>query len=144
MTENPCDAVKQPRSRLDKLGVQPGAIVSVVNLDDPVFLAELKTRTPHVSGSRSRKLADLVIYRADVLSDLDRLAALRGSIVEHGVVWVVWIKGRKALTEDHVRRAAIAQGLVDVKVMSFSDELSGLKLVIPVAQRTAKRSGRTR
>jgi hypothetical protein len=32
---------------------------------------------------------------------------------------------------DHTR-----QGLVDVKVMSFSDTLSGLKLVIPVKQRT--------
>lgn len=35
-----------------------------------------------------------------------------------------------ALREDDIRRAALAQGLVDVKVASFSDELSALKLVM--------------
>ncbi len=34
------------------------------------------------------------------------------------------------LREDDIRRAAHAQGLVDVKVASFSDELSALKLVM--------------
>jgi hypothetical protein len=34
-----------------------------------------------------------------------------------------------------VRAAGPAAGLVDVKVVSFSDSLSGLKMVIPVAQR---------
>jgi hypothetical protein len=42
-----------------------------------------------------------------------------------------------------VRDAAKAQGLVDVKVMSYSPELSALKLVIPVAQRSKKSAGRT-
>ena len=138
MADNPCDAVKQPRSRLDKLGIHPDSVVSVLNLEDSAFLEELKARTPHVSVARVRKAADTVIYRADELGDLDWLRALRGAIVESGAVWVVWTKGRKALTEDHVRRAALAQGLVDVKVMAFSTELSGLKLVIPVAERTAR------
>lgn len=31
--------------------------------------------------------------------------------------------------------AAIAQGLVDIKVIAFSGTLSGLKLVIPLARR---------
>jgi hypothetical protein len=69
---------------------------------------------------------------------LDKLTALRDSITQDGAIWVVWPKGQKSLREDDVRRAAKAQGLVDVKVMSFSDTLSGLKLVIPVAQRLHK------
>ena len=52
-----------------------------------------------------------------------------------GAIWVVWPKGRKELREDDVRNAAKAQGLVDIKVMSFSETLSALKLVIPVAER---------
>lgn len=36
----------------------------------------------------------------------------------------------EGLREDDIRRAAHAQGMVDVKVASFSDELSALKLVI--------------
>ena len=37
--------------------------------------------------------------------------------------------------EDDIRHFSPTVGLVDVKVMSFSDELSGLKLVIPLALR---------
>ena len=40
------------------------------------------------------------------------------------------------------RNAAKAQGLVDVKVMSFSETLSALKLVIPVAERPKSAKGR--
>jgi hypothetical protein len=139
-----CDAVKQPRSRPDKLGIQPGAVVSIVNLNDPPFLEELSARAARVSNGRPRKGSAFIVYRAAALADLDRLAALRGAIAENGAVWVVWTKGQKALTEDHIRRAAIAQGLVDVKVMAFSPELSGLKLVIPVALRASRSSGRAR
>jgi len=134
MPENLCDAAKQPRSRLDKLGIRSDSVVAVVGLDDPAFLAELTARTPHVAA-RVRTSASFVIYRAKAIQDLVRLTALRGAIAETGAIWVVWTKGQKALTEDHVRRAALAQGLVDVKVMAFSTELSGLKLVIPVAMR---------
>jgi hypothetical protein len=34
-----------------------------------------------------------------------------------------------------IRAAALEHGLVDVKVMAFSERLSALKLVIPVARR---------
>ena len=47
------------------------------------------------------------------------------------MIWAVWPKGRKKLREDDVRGYALAQGLVDVKVVSFSETLSGLKLMIP-------------
>jgi hypothetical protein len=39
------------------------------------------------------------------------------------------------VTEDTIRSLALASGLVDVKVCAIDDVWSGLKLVIPVAQR---------
>jgi hypothetical protein len=51
------------------------------------------------------------------------------------MIWVVWPKGQKHIREDDIRRRAIACGLVDIKVCSFSDTLSALKLVIPKARR---------
>jgi hypothetical protein len=39
------------------------------------------------------------------------------------------------LREDDVRTAGPSAGLVDVKVVSFSDTLSGLKMMIPRALR---------
>jgi hypothetical protein len=132
--------IRYPRSRLEKLGVKPDSVISVLGIsvlgaDDAAFQDELRGGGAKVSIGRARKHSTLIIYGVDALPHLDRLTALRETITANGAIWVVWPKGRKALREDDVRRAAIAQGLVDVKVMSFSDALSGLKLVIPVAQR---------
>jgi hypothetical protein len=127
--------IRYPRSRLDKLGVKPGAAVSLVNLADAAFAQEVRTRTDRVSSGRVRKQSDLIVVAAHAKVDLDELTSLRASIVPDGAIWVVWKKGQKALREDDVRAAAKAQGLVDVKVMSFSDELSALKLVIPRTDR---------
>jgi hypothetical protein len=127
--------LRYPSSRLDKLGVKDTSIVSVLQVDDETFPTELAGRTSAVSYGRTRKQSTIIIYGVKVLTDLNRLTKLRETITQDGSIWVVWPKGRKELREDDVRRAAIAQGLVDIKVMSFSDILSGLKLVIPVAQR---------
>ena len=48
---------------------------------------------------------------------------------------MLWPKGQKRLTEGMIRDAALAQGLVDIKVAAFSETLSALKLVIPIARR---------
>jgi hypothetical protein len=131
------DALKlrYPRSRLEKLGVKPESIVSVLGVDDDTFQAELTKQVPSASFGRARKASTLIIYGVELLPHLDKLTKLRETITPDGAIWVVWPKGRKTLREDDVRRAALAQGLVDIKVMSFSDTLSGLKLVIPVKDR---------
>lgn len=136
MDRQEAEAVRPVRSRLEKLGIGPQTRVSVIGVDDDPFMQELSAVTPHVSAGRLRKPASVVVYGVRELRDLDRLTTLRAAVFPDGAIWVVWTKGRKALTEDHVRRAAIAQGLMDVKVISFSDELSGLKLVVPRDQRT--------
>jgi hypothetical protein len=123
--------IRYPKGRLDKLGVKPTSVVSVIGVDDPSFHEELHGRAASISIGRAKKASDLIVFGATATSALDKLTALRASIVPAGAIWVVWPKGQKALREDDVRKAAVAQGLVDVKVMSFSDALSGLKLVIP-------------
>jgi hypothetical protein len=131
---------RYPRPRLEKLGIQPDSTVTLVDVDDPAFDTELRARTPHVRTARASRLPReqaFLVVRVDARDGLDRLTALRGAIRQDGAIWVLWRKGQAALTEDHVRRAALAQGLVDVKVMAFSAELSALKLVIPRAQRIA-------
>lgn len=128
--------VRYPRSRLEKLGVKDTFVVSVIDVDDDSFHRELEGRAAKIAtGRKPRAASDLIVYGVTEKPDLDRLTALRGSIVPTGAIWVLWPKGRKELREDDVRNAAIAQGLVDIKVMSFSEKLSALKLVIPVAQR---------
>jgi hypothetical protein len=50
-------------------------------------------------------------------------------------VWAIYPKGRRELSEDTVRAAGRRAGLVDVKVVRFSETLGALKLVIPRARR---------
>jgi hypothetical protein len=126
--------IRYPKSRLDKLGVKPESRVSVLKVPDPTFARELEERGVGVSN-RLLKDSDLVFLAVERRDDLSSLRSLRAAIRKNGAVWVLWPKGRKELREDDVRAAALASGLVDVKVVSFSETLSGLRLVIPVAQR---------
>ena len=125
---------RYPRSRIDKLGVKPGHRVTVLGVADPDFLAELKERGADVS-SRIRANSDIVFVAMTSKDDLPRLEALRRTIRPDGAVWVIWPKGRREFREDDVRDYGPRAELVDVKVMAFSETLSGLKMVIPLKKR---------
>ena len=127
-------AVRYPRSRIDKLGVKPGFRVTVLGVDDPDFLAELEERGADVS-KRTRPGSDMIFVAMAAKADLPRLDALRRTIKPEGAVWVIWPKGRKEFREDDVRAYGPRAELVDVKVMAFSETLSGLKMVVPLANR---------
>jgi hypothetical protein len=128
-------AIASPRGRLDKLGVKDGSRVAIVGLDDPAFEAELATRTHEIARLRPRAGTELLFLFARTKRELSRIAPLAARLAPAGALWVLWPKGNPALREDDIRRAALGAGLVDVKVVAFSSELSGLKLVIPLAAR---------
>ena len=123
------------RSRLDKLGVKPAMRVAVLRLQDAEFLRELRTRTADIAEQRPKRATDMIFFFASRTKDLDRLARLRDAIKPNGAIWTLWRKGRPEVKQSDVMSAAKNNGLVDIKVASFSEELSALKLVIPVAMR---------
>ena len=125
------------RSRLDKLGVAPGDRIGVVAFQDATFERELAGRGATAVKGRIGTGLRMVLCAFREIAELSRLAELRAAIAPDGCVWALWPRGRKELREDDLREAAIAHGLVDVKVMAFSHVLSGLKLVIPKKQRGA-------
>jgi hypothetical protein len=127
--------IRYPKGRLDKLGIKAGMRVAVIGIGDPDFLKELRERTPDVTTGKAKKDTFAAVIALSKTADLPRLTALRKQIAKNGMIWVVWPKGRKEFREDDVRAYGPTAGLVDVKVMSFSDTLSGLKLVIPVKDR---------
>jgi len=129
------DKIRNPKGLLDKLGVKPGMKVSVLGVDDGSFMKQLRARTSDVVEGRAAAGSDIVFVRMTAAGDVARLKALKDAIKPNGAVWVVWPKGRKAFREDDARGAGPAAGLVDVKVASFSDTLSALKMVIPLALR---------
>jgi hypothetical protein len=126
--------IRSPRGRLDKLGVKPGSRVRLVGLEDEALRRDLAARGARVLA-RATSGVDLVFARVEKAAELAKLKALRAAVAPAGAVWVLWPKGRKELREDDVRAAALRAGLVDVKVVSFSEALSALKLVIRLRDR---------
>ena len=129
------ERIRNPPTLIDKLGVKPGSKVAVLNVDDDEFLTALKARTTDVHIQARRVGCDMIVLGVKDRAELRRIRTQRDFIVPNGAVWVVWPKGSKAVNENDIRDAALAAGLVDVKVVSFSTTMSALKLVIRVADR---------
>jgi hypothetical protein len=123
-----------------KLGIKPGVTVIVVNT--PGDYARLLGGVPEGVGLRSSLRGKADIVHLFVTSEADlvkRIDAMRRAIEPDGAIWVSWPKRASKvptdLTEDVIRRVALGNRLVDVKVCAIDDTWSGLKLVIPVAHR---------
>ncbi len=129
------EKILHPKSLIDKLGVKPGAIVSVLGVRDTEFRRQLDGRTRQVSESKPRKDSDFIFFGAEHASDLARLKLLVPFLKSAGAIWVVYPKGQARVTEAGVIAAAKKAGLVDVKVARFSAAHTALKLVIPLAKR---------
>jgi hypothetical protein len=129
-----------------KLGLTPGQKTAFVHL--PAELEWLVQSEPFASIASIDRASALA---ADAGLDLIQafftgaaemraaLPALRAAIQPAGAIWISWPKRASKvetdITEDVVRDAALAGGLVDVKVCAVTEAWSGLKLVVPVALR---------
>jgi hypothetical protein len=121
------DAIRNPKGRLDKLGVKAGQRVAIANLPDPAFAAELTARTPLADGEGD---LDLLFYGANSAKELAAVAALTLRLAPRGALWIVSLKGRAMRVRDvEVMAAAKACGLVDSKVCSFSASHTALRFV---------------
>jgi hypothetical protein len=128
------------RSRIEKLGVKPGADVVVLGVeDDASFMKELRDAGALVRTT-GNGAADMIFAVFRHREDLRRLPALVPRLHPDAVLWTLRPKGSKDLTESEMMRAGHAAGLVDVKVVSFSDILTAEKFVVPLARRSAHRS----
>ena len=122
--------IRYPKGRLDKLGIKAGSKVCLLGVQDEEFRAELAERTREIF-EELREGADFILFQAGTQEALAALAKLQSYIQRDGAIWVLWPKGQRQITRDHVFAASHAAGLVDIKICAFSDTLSGLKMVIP-------------
>jgi hypothetical protein len=122
-----------------KLGIKEGFKIAVLNA--PAYYFDLFTGMPEVTLVRDDKSAkDLIHYFVTEEKNLIKdILMLRKGIEQNGCIWISWPKKASGLrtdvTEDVVRKVALQNGLVDIKVCAVDDTWSGLKLVIPVRDR---------
>ena len=146
MTQPLADAGYSGTPLPKKLGFKPGQSAAFVCL--PPALAPLAEAEAFAGVERAGEAAELgptgphdvilAFYTGAHAMEAD-LNCLKAVLKPAGMIWIGW--PRKAakvvtdITEDVIRRRALEIGLVDVKVCAMSEVWSGLKLVIPVAQR---------
>ena len=124
------------RSRIDKLGVKPGAKIAIVGVDDPDFLKELRQRTSDITRGKPSGLCDIVFMSAATRTDLRRISQVKTWIEPNGAVWVVRPKGgRSELRDTDVIQAGLDAGLVDNKIASFSETHGAMRLVYRLRDR---------
>jgi hypothetical protein len=129
--------ITNPPSRLDKLGVKAGMTALIAGERHADLVRELKSRAARVVRIAPAEGTDLAFYGASRRDMLDGLRALKRSLKPNGALWVIRPKGSAAITESEVMAAGKKAGLVDVKVVSFSETHTAEKFVIPIGDRSA-------
>jgi hypothetical protein len=130
--------ITSPKSVLRKLGIRPGLTVVALGFSNHPFVKQLTQQTGGPVYTRTPADADMIFLLAERRADLEKLRALERCLAPSGAIWVIRPKGRPEITEDDVLSTGKSAGLVDVKVVSFSDTHTAEKFVIPVARRSAR------
>ena len=128
---------------VQKLGIKPGFCIFASGA--PAAYADIVGKLPAdvTIVTRLAGSIDMVHLFATEAAGLGgKLRGFRDAIAPDGMVWVSWPKKSSGvatdLTDVVVRETALPLGLVDIKVCAIDDIWSGLKFVIPKAQRTKR------
>jgi hypothetical protein len=129
------DKILHPKSRIEKLGVKPGAKVSLLGDFDPEFLDELGDLAKSVNKGKVAADSEWIFFAVDSKEALDTVPKISQSMKGAAALWIVYPKGEKRITENDVLAAGRKCGLKDVKVVGFSSTHTALKFVIPLSRR---------
>lgn len=135
VAERWADTIQHPPSLLDKLDVAPNARVAILGLDNPGFLAQLRSRTPFVLQHSLAPGLNLIFIRADTPAGLEQLDALEPFLQRDGAIWVIAPHGRRQISEVAILSAGRAAGYVDIKAAAFSSTQAAYKFMIPRERR---------
>ena len=113
-----------------KLGIAPGSTLALLGAP-PGFMKQLVGLPADVRVStRAVGAPDLVVWFVTRQRDLERRMASISALMQSGL-WIAWPKRASGVTsdlsEDAIRAAGLAHGLVDYKVCAIDQTWSGLK-----------------
>jgi hypothetical protein len=123
---------------VQKLGIKPGMRVLLLRMPTSI----LRKLQPLPEGitllSKFQPATDYIHYFAEDYRGLETaMPKLRAALAKNGLMWISWRKGRvnTDLNEGHVRKLALKNGIVDVKVCAIDEKWSGLKFVYRLKDR---------
>jgi hypothetical protein len=125
---------------VEKLGIKPGFCIFTAGA--PASYADIVGKLPAgvTIAKRLKTPLDMVhVFATEAVGLAAKLRSSRTAIAPDGVIWVSWPKKSSGIVSDLsdvvVRGIALPLGLVDIKVCAIDENWSGLKFVIPKAQR---------
>ncbi len=125
-----------------KLGIKPGHRVAL--LGAPAGFGRVLGKLPEgvtlKAALSGRAPYDVIVFFVTTARELERrFAPVANRLEPSGGLWVAWPKKASGVatdvTEDTVRKTALAAGLVDNKVCAIDDTWSGLRNVVRLADR---------
>jgi len=125
------ERIRNPKGVLDKLGIKPEMLVSVLGVTEQWFLDELTARVEDLRVGKVARSSDVIIAAVNTPKELTLFEKLQSSLKKDGAIWAVRPKGVPEVSEATVMNAARDAGLVDVKVVRFSDTHTAEKFVRP-------------
>jgi hypothetical protein len=130
-----CQKILHPKSRIEKIGLKPGAKISLLGGFEPDFLKELQELPASVTKDKVAPGSDAVFLAADSRQALLEVQKVAKTVKGAAALWIVYPKGQKSITENEVIAAGRKTGLKDVKVVGFSPTHTALKFVLPLDRR---------
>lgn len=123
-----------------KLGIKPDSQILLINPPaDYTSLLGTDISNQLVTRKQTPDIVHLFIKNnKEFEAAMKKLAVLQ--IKNPAIsIWVSWYKKSSGIatdvTEDTIRKYALSNNLVDIKVCAVSETWSGLKLVVPLAKR---------
>jgi hypothetical protein len=127
---------REPRSRLDRLGVRDGHRVAAVGRVEEGFVGELRDRLAEVvTGGSVPAGADIIFLAATQREELGRIPGLAHFIAPGGVLWVIRPRGGREITEQDVAVSAKAAGMCVGRPIRFSPTHTADRLTPPAEPR---------
>lgn len=133
------DRIEHPKTVLDKVGIARGDSVALVGPFDSEFLAGLGALldVPPLIGRPDRSV-QTIFCAMEAVETLESVAGLSKFLNPGGAIWLVYRKGKSGTVKElDVISAGRAAGLVDIKVVAFSESHTALKFVVPRSARAS-------
>src|SRR5712664_3512331 len=91
------DKILHPKSRIEKLGVKPGAKVSLLGDFDAGFLAEIGKLTESVSKNKFAPDSEWIFFSADSKENLGAVPKIFRSMKGAAALWIVYPRAKSTL-----------------------------------------------
>ena len=114
-----------------KLGIKAGHRVCLLGAPRTI-VRRLESDEVRIAEDLRHPLIDVAVLFVDRVADLERrFADIAGRLHPSGGFWVAWPKKKRGadITEEVVRRIALAAGMVDNKICTVGDSMA-IRLVL--------------